>query len=176
VAVLPAEDGRRRRPPAGPALRDKRQGAGRLRYRVRYRDPAGRERSKSFARKVDAERFLRHVEADLMRGQWVDPEHGRTTVAELAERWFATTATLKPQDPRGLPLAAGQPRAAAFGERPVASIDTLTVRGWLAGLVSGDLSPSRAKHAYYVLFAVLEAAIQGRRPAPQPGCRGPYPA
>ena len=69
-------------------LRDKRQGAGRLRYRVRYRDPAGRERAKSFARKVDAERFLRHVEADLVRGQWVDPEHGRTTVGELAERWF----------------------------------------------------------------------------------------
>ena len=54
-------------------LEDKRQGAGRLRYRVRYRDPAGRERAKSFARKVDAERFLRHVEADLARGQWVDP-------------------------------------------------------------------------------------------------------
>jgi hypothetical protein len=32
-------------------LRDKRQGAGRLRYRVRYRDPAGRERAKSFARR-----------------------------------------------------------------------------------------------------------------------------
>jgi hypothetical protein len=61
-------------------LRGKRQGAGRLRYRVRYRDPAGRERTRSFARKVDAERFLRHVEADLVRGQWVDPEHGRMTV------------------------------------------------------------------------------------------------
>jgi hypothetical protein len=42
----------------------------------------------------------------------------------------------------------------------VGSIDTLTVRGWLASLVSGGLSTSRAKHAYYVLFAVLEAAIQ----------------
>jgi integrase len=36
----------------------------------------------------------------------------------------------------------------------------LEVRGWLAGLVGGGLSASRAKHAYYVLFAVLEAAIQ----------------
>jgi site-specific recombinase XerC len=48
----------------------------------------------------------------------------------------------------------------AFGQRSVYSIDTLAVRGWLAGLVSGGLSPSRAKYAYYVLFAVLEAAIQ----------------
>jgi integrase len=42
----------------------------------------------------------------------------------------------------------------------VVSIDTLAIRGWLAGLVGGGLSPSRAKHAYYVLFAVLGAAIQ----------------
>jgi hypothetical protein len=155
--------GRGRPPQAAarrPALRDKRQGAGRLRYRVRYRDPAGRERSKSFARKVDAERFLRHVEADLVRGQWVDPDHGRTTVGELAERWFVTTATLKPKTREDYRSLLDNYVLPAFGERPVASIDTLMVRGWLAGLVSGGLSASRAKHAYYVLFAVLEAAIQ----------------
>jgi integrase len=141
-------------------LRDKRQGAGRLRYRVRYRDPAGRERAKSFARKVDAERFLRHLEADLMRGQWVDPDQGRSTVGELAERWFATTATLKPKTREDYRSLLDNHVLPAFGQRPVASVDTLAVRGWLAGLVSGGLSPSRAKHAYYALFAVLEAAIQ----------------
>ena len=67
-------------------LRGKKQGEGRPRWRARYRDPAGRERSKSFTRKVDAERFLRHVEADLVQGQWVDPDHGRTTVGELAKQ------------------------------------------------------------------------------------------
>jgi integrase len=141
-------------------LRDKRQGAGRLRYRVRYRDPVGRERAKSFARKVDAERFLRHVEADLVRGQWVDPDHGRLTVGELADRWFATTVTLKPKTREDYRSLLHNHVLPAFRDRPVSSIDTLTVRGWLAGLVSGGLSASRAKHAYYVLFAVLEAAIQ----------------
>jgi integrase len=141
-------------------LKDKRQGGGRLRYRVRYRDPAGRERAKSFARKVDAERFLRHVEADLVRGQWVDPDHGRATVSELADRWFATTATLKPKTREDYRSLLDNHVLPAFGDRPVSSIDTLAVRGWLAGLVSGGLSASRAKHAYYVLFAVLEAAIQ----------------
>jgi integrase len=141
-------------------LKDKRQGASRLRYRVRYRDPSGRERAKSFARKVDAERFLRHVEADLVRGQWVDPGQGRTTVGELAERWFATTATLKPKTREDYRSLLDNHVLPAFGQRPVVSIDTLAIRGWLAGLVSGGLSPSRAKHAYYVLFAVLEAAIQ----------------
>jgi hypothetical protein len=60
----------------------------------------------------------------------------------------------------------------AFVDRAVASLDTLAVRGWLAGLVSKGLSPSRAKHAHYILFAVLEAAIQVgalvRNPAARP--------
>jgi hypothetical protein len=122
-------------------LRGKKQGQGRPRWRARYRDLSGRERSKSFARKVEAEQFLRHVEADLVRGQWVDPQHGRTTVGELAERWFATTAALKPktrEDYRSLPDNHVLP---AFGNRPVGSIDTLAVRGWLAGLVSGGCRP-----------------------------------
>jgi integrase len=141
-------------------LKSTRQGQGRLRWRVRYRDPAGRERAKSFARKQDAERFLRHAEADKLRGQWVDPKQGRTTVGELAERWYATTVTLKPKTREDYRSLLHNHVLPIFGDRAIASIDTLTVRGWLAGLVSGGLSPSRAKHAYYVLFAVLEAAIQ----------------
>ena len=120
-------------------LKDKRQGAGRLRYRVRYRDTAGRERAKSFARKVDAERFLRHVEADLVRGQWVDPRQGQTTVGELAERWFATTATLKPKTREDYRSLLHNHILPAFGNRAVASLDTLAVRAWLAGLVSRGL-------------------------------------
>jgi integrase len=141
-------------------LKSKRQGQGRLRWRVRYRDPAGRERAKSFARKQDAERFLRHAEADKLRGQWVDPRQGRTTVRELGERWYATTVTLKAKTREDYRSLLHNHVLPVFGERAVASLDTLAVRGWLAGLVSGGLSPSRAKHAYYVLYAVLEAAIQ----------------
>jgi integrase len=141
-------------------LKSTRQGQGRLRWRVRYRDPAGRERAKSFARKQDAERFLQHAEADKLRGQWVDPRRGRTTVGELAERWYETTVTLKPKTREDYRSLLHNHILPAFGDRAVASLDTLAVRGWLAGLVSGGLSSSRAKHAYYVLYAVLEAAIQ----------------
>jgi hypothetical protein len=50
---------------------DKRSG----KYRVRYRDPNGQQRSRTFRRKADAERFAREVEVDMDRGQWIDP-HG----------------------------------------------------------------------------------------------------
>lgn len=42
-------------------------------YRARYRDPLGRQRSRSFARKADAQRFFLEIEADKTRGTWIDP-------------------------------------------------------------------------------------------------------
>ena len=52
--------------------------------------------------------------------------------------------------------AGGRPEAARRG-----GLDRHAGDSWLAGGAGQrGLSPSRAKHAYYVLFAVLEAAIQ----------------
>ena len=42
-------------------------------YRVRYRDPVGANRSRTFRRKVDAERYAREVEVEKDRGAWLDP-------------------------------------------------------------------------------------------------------
>jgi hypothetical protein len=43
------------------------------RWRARYRDPDGRSRSRTFATKVEATRFLELSGADMQRGSWVDP-------------------------------------------------------------------------------------------------------
>jgi hypothetical protein len=61
---------------------------GRDRWRARYRGPDGRERSKTFRRKVDAERFLATTEADKARGSWIDPARGRETMGVFWERWL----------------------------------------------------------------------------------------
>lgn len=50
-------------------------------WRVRYRDPLGRERSKSFARKADADRFMATAQADLIRGDRTDPRLSKITYA-----------------------------------------------------------------------------------------------
>src|ERR1700683_4719252 len=65
-----------------------RAGKGR-RYRVRYLGPDGRERSRSFDRKLDADRFRSSVETDLLRGTYIDPDAGRITLRRYAEEaWF----------------------------------------------------------------------------------------
>ncbi len=62
---------------------------GPVRWRVRYISPEGRERNKTFLRKVDAERFAATVEVDKSRGEWIDPRLGRTIVEDWAEGWMA---------------------------------------------------------------------------------------
>jgi hypothetical protein len=52
---------------------EKRQRDGGTSYRVRYRTPAGAQRSKTFARKADAERFRATVESAKNTGTYIDP-------------------------------------------------------------------------------------------------------
>ena len=71
---------------------ERRVRSGKVNYRARYRDPAGRERSKSFSRKVDAERWVAEIEHAKTRGAWTDPALGVIArgVVDTADRWAAT--------------------------------------------------------------------------------------
>ena len=144
-------------------LRGKKQGQGRPRWRARYRDPSGRERSKSFARKMDAERFLVSVEDAKLRGAYVDPAAGRVPFAEWAERWFNTTAALRHTTRRDYRKLLDQQVLPAFAGDSLAGIDALAVREWVADLVAGGLSARRARKAHAVLSQVLASAVEGGR-------------
>ena len=67
---------------------EKRIRDGRVRWYARYRDPNGRQLSRSFDRKADAERFLTGVESSKLTGSYVDPALARLTVGEWAAQWF----------------------------------------------------------------------------------------
>jgi hypothetical protein len=53
----------------GERIRADRYGKGK-RWRARYTDADGRDRSQAFARKGDAEKFLATVTADVLRGSY----------------------------------------------------------------------------------------------------------
>jgi hypothetical protein len=63
------------------------------RWRARYRTPGGEERSRTFTRRIDAERFLESVTVDQVRGEWADPKLGRILFADWVAQWEQTVAS-----------------------------------------------------------------------------------
>src|SRR4051794_26650799 len=57
-------------------------------HRASWRDPAGRQRSKTFKTKREANAFLSEVQTALHRGTYVDPDAGRLRFVDFATRWL----------------------------------------------------------------------------------------
>jgi hypothetical protein len=60
------------------------------RFEVRYRDPRGHQRTRTFATITSARAFLVAMRTDVARGVWRDPALGRVRVDERAAHVEAT--------------------------------------------------------------------------------------
>ena len=61
------------------------------RWKIRYRDPEGRSRSKTCRTKSEARAFVEDVGHAVRQRTWVAPERGRITLAGLVEEidpWY----------------------------------------------------------------------------------------
>jgi hypothetical protein len=64
-------------------------------YRVRWRTPDGKSRSKTLKRRVDAERFLTGVEHSKDVGAYIDPSRSKVTVRAWSDQWLQSQSHLK---------------------------------------------------------------------------------
>lgn len=69
-------------------IKTDRHGKG-LRWLARWREPDGAERKKSFRKKVDAEAHVNLVEADKLRGTYIDQRAGEILFSTYAKTWLA---------------------------------------------------------------------------------------
>jgi integrase len=69
---------------------------GKVIWRAYYRDPSGRQRNKSFARKLDAERYLTAIESSKLIGSYIDPSLSKLTLGLWSQRWLEGQSHLKP--------------------------------------------------------------------------------
>jgi integrase len=149
---------------------------GRVRWLVRYRDPSGRQRAKTFGRRVDAEAWLAENQVDLLRGAWRDPKRGRMTVAAWWAAWWPTTTPTLRASTRGRDetywAAYVEP---TFGAWPLAAVDRLAVQRWVAELAGRGLAPATVGKAAQLLGKVLAAAVDGGILAANPARRVPLP-
>lgn len=141
-----------------------------VRYDVRYRELGGRQRSKSFRRKGDAERFARTVEVDKDRGLFLDPRLARTPLAEVAGEWLRSNP-----GKRGGSLDRDEQVIArhivpALGDRAVASLTPADIQA-LVNRWTVARAPRTVLREYAVLRAILNYAARLDMVARSP-CRG----
>jgi hypothetical protein len=130
------------------------------RWRARYRGPDGRERSKTFTKRADADRWLAGVEVSKASGEWVDPRLGKITFTQWVDRWSSTIVDLRASTyERDLGLVRKHlvPR---FGSAPLRKITTTSVKAFIADHNgAGDLSPATVRKIGQVLAKIMAAAV-----------------
>jgi integrase len=130
------------------------------RYRVRWRDPEGKERAKHFARRIDAERFRVTVEADVLRGQYVDEARGRQSFQSYAEQWRAS----QPHRPNTAARTKSQLTRHVYpvlGSRPLAAIRPSELQA-LVATVSTTLRPGSVRTLFSTVRAIFASAVRDR--------------
>ena len=131
---------------------------------VRFRTPEGLQRSRSFARRVDAEAFRASVEVSRSRGELVDPALGKISIGEWSTRWLDAVAPgLKPKTLASYESLLDSRILPAFGDWSLTSLRPGDVDGWVAGMRAAGLSPSRIRQAHVVLSAMLDLAVRQER-------------
>lgn len=127
-------------------------------FQVSYRDPAQRQRTRTFKRKTDANRFKSTVEADKLRGEWLDPRLAKLTLGDWADRWSATMT----QAPKTREVYEGHLRnwvLPAFGDVAVANLDKAMVREFVADIRTRGRSQGTVDGCVKVLRLVLGFAL-----------------
>ena len=139
---------------------DKRLRDGRITWRVRYRDPAGRQHNRSFARKIDAERFRTKTESSKLDGSYIDPKLAARTFRDVAEEHWAanahrlaadTTRVVKRSrlDKHILPVLGGYPVGAIRPSTMAAAVATWTQ----------TLAPGTVGQVLRQVRQILDAAV-----------------
>jgi integrase len=125
-------------------------------YRVRWRGPDGKERSKSFKRKGEADHFAATVSADLVRGQYVDPDAGKILFETYAEQWLAAQ-TFEEGTYVAVELRLRLHAYPVLGKRYLNEVQPSTIQGWLRTL--SELAPTYRQVIFANVSTVFTAAV-----------------
>lgn len=134
-----------------------------LRYRVRYIDPDGVERSKSFPdrEKKRADDFLIEVESDKREGKYIDPRASRKTFRQQAESWFRAQSS-DPATREALRSRLESRIYPVFGNLPVGRVLPSTVRDWVSELEERKYSDNYMAVLFDIVAGVLDTAVDDK--------------
>src|SRR5699024_3816662 len=137
------------------------------RWRARYVNSAGQERTRAFRTKAEAQRFLDSTTTAIETGVYVDPTRSRTTVGDVAETWVETPSWAETTRARNRSILDAHvlPR---WGAIRLADVHHEDVQAWINELGKKGMAGGTVRKVHGVLNGVLKAAIKSKRLAVNP--------
>jgi integrase len=138
-------------------------------FRANWRDPAGRQSSKTFATKREAAAYLAEIESTMSHGAYIDPRGGKIKMGAYTLRWLDARRTERTTAARERSIVRVHILPTS-GEISLAKIDHLMVQAWVSKLV-GQRAAATVVKVFNLTSAIFAAAVRDRLIAYNP-CEG----
>lgn len=131
------------------------------RYQARYPGPDGIDRAapQTFASKTDADVWLTMKEAEIRRGDWIDPDAGAVLVADFGATWIKERPGLRPKTIRLYDYLLRTHITPHFTAVTIVGVTQARVRRWRKSLLDSGVSEVTTAKAYRLLRAILNTAV-----------------
>lgn len=156
----------------GGRIRTDRWGKGK-RWRARWVEANGDERSRLFPTKAEAQDELARVSVSMASGQYVHHRAGAMTVGTWADSWLATKGHRKATTRNGYDSLVRVWIKPTWGRVPLNRVQHADVQAWITRMSTGGptgkpLSASRVRQAVGVLSQIMDFAVRAKKIAVNP--------
>jgi hypothetical protein len=155
---------------------------GEVRYEVRLRGTDGKERSRTFRTKKEAERYERTQQTAIEQGVWIDPRSGKVTLEAWSKEWQRTVVHLRATTQRIYGANLRNHIIPELGQFELGKLTPSMLRAWLSSLTTKvgrhgkPLAPGSVAQAYRTLKSGAGGSRRRRVARPQPAARRQAPA
>lgn len=132
------------------------------RWRTRWVDLDGKQKTKDFSRKSDAQRFATETNAAILRNEYIDFRQGRTTVLDLYEEWEPTTVVAE-KTRYNRKSTWRNHLLPQWGERPVSTIKKTEVQAWITESHRNGTSRAVLQQALAMTRLLFRHAVETER-------------
>ena len=132
-------------------------------WRARYRDHLGREHSRHFRRKLDADRWLASVELAKAHGEWLDPARAKIAFGVWSDQWLDAQSQLRPSTRYRYGLILEHQILPYWSKVPLSNVGHADSVAWVARLTDLGYAPATIRQAHRVFSLVLDLAMRDGR-------------
>lgn len=138
------------------------------RYRARFTGPRGAKHSRTFSRKADAQRFLRELDAEMLRGSWVDPRDADMAVADWAEEFLSLCRRLAERTQETYRRHLTRFVLPGSGNYRLGHIPADEIENWLNDEIDAGIAPSSVHRHFRTLRRLSQVAVEKQKIATNP--------